>query len=282
MPGPPATNRSTRRASPRSTQWERFPWSLGVSVLVFVLACVAAYRYALPAVASTVAMRLPASIVRTLSDTTLRSLDAQALSPSTLSPERRREIDARFAQLAPATAGVRYRLVYRNGGVLGANALALPSGDIVITDALVMLAETNDEIMGVLAHEIAHVEARHGLRLVVQGSALTVMVGLVVGDVTSLLAIAPTVLLQSKYSRDFERDADTRAVELLRARGIPPSRLADILERIEAWDDAGRPAIGPGRDAEAPAPVERPAVGVMDYVSTHPATPERLDYLRSH
>ena len=90
--------------------------------------------------------------------------------------------------------------------------MALPSGTLIVTDAFVMLAANDDEIVSVLAHEAGHVEHHHGLRLVFQNSVVALVITWLVGDVSTLLAAAPTALLQAKYSRDFERDADAYAV----------------------------------------------------------------------
>jgi Zn-dependent protease with chaperone function len=139
--------------------------------------------------------------------------------------------------------------------------MALPSGMIVVTDELIALARDDRELLGVLAHEAGHVERRHGIRLVLQHSALGLLAAWLVGDVTSLLAVAPATLLQAKYSRDFEREADSYAADLLRARGISPGMLADLLERLEQ--------VQPG-----------PSSTVLSYASSHPATEERLDALR--
>jgi predicted Zn-dependent protease len=127
----------------------------------------------------------------------------------------------------------------------------------------VRLSRDDREVLGVLAHEVGHVEARHGLRLVAQGAATTLVIGWLVGDFTSVIAVAPSALLHARYSRDFEREADTHAADVLLSRGISPAFLADILERIEANRE----------------PAARPA-GPIEYLSTHPATRQRLEYLR--
>jgi len=87
------------------------------------------------------------------------------------------------------------------------------------------------------------------------------------GDISSLLAIAPTVMLETSYSRNFERRADLYAVTLLRRNGIKPGRLADILERLEN-DHTGHQS-----KHEAYSPI-------FDLFSTHPNTDERIRILR--
>ena len=57
----------------------------------------------------------------------------------------------------PLDDGHVYQLEFRHGGYIDANAFALPSGIIVMTDELVELAKSDDELISVLAHEIGHV-----------------------------------------------------------------------------------------------------------------------------
>jgi Zn-dependent protease with chaperone function len=128
----------------------------------------------------------------------------------------------------------------------------------------VTLAKDDREILGVLAHEAGHIERRHGLRQLLQNSTVTLFIAWYVGDVSSLVATAPTLLLQAKYSRDFEREADAYAAEVMRANGISLAHLADILERLESGRSSGRA-------------LKRVTT---DYLSSHPTTADRLRMLR--
>jgi Zn-dependent protease with chaperone function len=264
---------STPGAAIPVSQWDASPRPMIVPVLgvLLFLAIIVflAYRYVIPVVAGAIAERLPASLGVAMSDQTLGVLDREVLTPTTLPALRQEEISNAFAQLHAPEARGRYRLLYRQSPVLGPNALALPSGTIVVTDELVALARDDREIMGVLAHEAGHVDRKHGLRLLVQSSLLAVVIGWTLGDLNSLVALAPTQLMEAKYSRDLERDADAHAADLLRRRGIRPSFLADILQRMERGTRSG---AGPPEARKAPV--------MYDYAASHPATAERLDYLR--
>jgi Zn-dependent protease with chaperone function len=146
----------------------------------------------------------------------------------------------------------------------GANAFALPSGVIVITDELVQLAKDDREIVGVLAHECGHIVHRHSLRAVLQNSAVFVLIALITGDVSSATAFGgalPTFLLQNRFSREFEREADAHAVTQLKQAGIPPSYLADMLQRLATTH------------GESDSPL-------LGYLRTHPPTPERIQAIR--
>ena len=275
------------------SQWEGTPRTLIAVVAAFLLLLVAAYRFGIPFVARVVAFRLPATVSTTVTDGVLAALDGELLRPTGVPAARQRDLTAAFVRLQKGRPAGVYHLLFRQSPTLGANAVALPSGVIVVTDALVALARDDREILGVLAHEAGHIEHRHGMRLVLQGSAVALLIGLVVGDFTSLAAMAPTALLEAKYSRDFEREADTYAADVLIANGMSPAVLADMLERIEAAERQRAveqrdlpPVEGPmPRDAGAGRQDQEDRTGhgdksLFDYTASHPATRERLEYLR--
>lgn len=275
--------RASIQSPKRASQWESFPRSLLVVIAVLVLLAGLVYVYGIPLLARMIAARIPAAVTMRISEQALNGLEGSVLEPSTLPLEQQQRLAGAFDQLVSGSGAKRYQLLFRQSDQLGANAIALPSGTIVVTDTLVRLARDDREILGVLAHEAGHVDARHGMRLVVQGSVLTLGIGWLVGDFTSVMTIAPAVLLQARYSRGFEREADAYAAGLLRSRGISPAVLADMLERIDAWDRAGRPPVGDGQASRDDSPSGRVRAvggGLLDYAASHPATRERLEYLR--
>jgi len=89
-------------------------------------------------------------------------------------------------------------------------------------------------VLAVLAHELGHVHERHGLRLLLQGSAVALLAAWYLGDVGSWLATAPALLAQATYSREMEYEADDFALRLLHAQGLPSEPLALVLEKLQA------------------------------------------------
>ena len=133
--------------------------------------------------------------------------------------------------------GHSFSLIFRKG--LGANAFAFPSGIILVTDGLVNLAQTDAEVVSVLLHEMGHVVNRHGLRLLLQGSALTLLITVVTGDFsasTGFIAALPVMLLEQGYSRDLEREADDFSLNYMQAQGLSTQAFADIMQRISGDD----------------------------------------------
>ncbi len=245
-------------------------WWYALAALSITLCLLAgAYVFGLPYVARIVADRVPSSLAAQIDQQFFTSLDQTLLKPSGLELRRRQTIEDALQRLALPPGGARPdRIEFRSSPELGANAFALPGGSIVMLDELVNLADNDQEILAVLAHEMGHISEKHALRQMLQASVVGLAMAWYIGDVSSLLAAAPTVLLQTRYSRDFERSADTFAAEMLRANGIPASRLADILQKLEAAHQAETTQIA-AKSAKA-----------MDYLSSHPNTEERINRLR--
>ncbi len=246
-------------------RWEsRLGYAL-LAVVLTVAALWAAIAYGIPALAKQVAAILPPSIERALGRDALAALDRMLLEPSKLPPPRQEKMRALFSRMVSGIEGAEgYRFELRSGKRLGSNALALPSGEIVVTDQLVELADKDDELVAVLAHEIGHLRQRHGLRRLLQDSATVLLIAAVTGDLSSIASLAsalPAVLLQAKYSRDFEREADEFAFDYMKAHGIAPESFGAILLRMDKRGGA--------------------ATDIPDYLSTHPATRERAERSRA-
>ena len=245
--------------------WESRLGYVLVALALTAAALWAGINYGIPVLAKQVAFELPESIERAIGRNALAGLDQVLLQPSALPPARQRAVQALFATMVSGIdeAGD-YTVVLRASRRLGANALALPSGVVVVTDQLVALAQSEDELVAVLAHEIGHLKHRHTLRRLLQDSTTVLLVAAVTGDLSSVASLAsgvPVVLLQAKYSRDFEREADDFALGYMQSHGRPPEAFAAILLRMEQR-----------RGAAADAP---------DYLSTHPATRERVERFRA-
>lgn len=246
------------------TQWG---WALGAVLLTLAIVG-AGYRWGLPYASEQIAYRLPDNVLNQLGELTLDVLDDQLFATSKLTPERQRALTTRFKNLAnPDIQNLRHQILFRDGQSLGANALALPNGTIIVTDQLVGLAENDEEILGVLAHELGHLKHRHSLRMLIQGSVVGFVLAWYIGDVSTVAAGLPTLLLQARYSRDHEREADRYAATVLKANAISPQRLADMLGRLEA------------SHTECAAENE-PSDNALDYMASHPATRERIEALK--
>jgi Zn-dependent protease with chaperone function len=262
------------------------------AIIGVVVAMVLGYMYGVPWVAREVAERLPVGIESQLAEVSMKSLDQAIFEPTALDVDTRKKIADGFDTLRAMTdLSPTIRLEFRDGGWIGANALALPGGVVVVTDQLVQGMPGLDETLAVLAHELGHVRHRHSLRHLLQDSITALAASAIYGDVSSLTSIAvtaPTVLAHNGYSRDFEREADAFAFDLLKKIGRSPKAFASALAALEKISEEAprdpnklRRKLGlPDKEPTAKKPKERkdsPAEkNEFGYMSTHPATSERI------
>jgi Zn-dependent protease with chaperone function len=235
-------------------------------VAIVALLSLFGYFYGLPAAAERVVAHIPVETERALGDEVLAWLDNNKwFQPSQIGDGMEFFIRRDFAELSRGLPlESHYRLEFRHSPFLGPNAIALPGGTIVITDAMVNEAESLEEIAAVLAHEIGHVERRHALRHLLQDSAIAVAAATITADAASLsVAVAglPALLAQTKYSREFETEADEFAFQLLKQRGRSPEAFATLMERL----------VGEADEAERS----------FAFLSTHPVTAERIQRARA-
>lgn len=239
--------------------------AIGAMVLVLLLLA-AGYKYGLPAAADAIAARIPIETEKALGAHALTWLDEHEwFTPTELDEQTQTALTEGFAKLgAGLPTAAHLRLEFRGAPGLGANALALPGGVIVITDEMVEKTETLEEALAVLAHEIGHIERRHTMRHLLQDSAVALVIATATADAASLSAAVaglPVLLAQTSYSRAFETEADTFAFALLKQHGISPDEFANLMERLAA-------------DSEE---TERQ----FAFVSTHPVTAERVKQART-
>jgi Zn-dependent protease with chaperone function len=248
----------------RIVNFLEFGWKTALACLLGLFLCIWGFVAAgIPFLAKIAAAAVPAAVTDRLSRQTLAVLDTHFLEPSELGADRSAHLQSLFHGLVDRkNSPPHYRLEFRKSDQAGANAFALPSGLIVMTDELVGLAENDRELIGVLAHEIAHVENRHGLRMLFQNAGTLLLVSALAGDVSSISAAGetlPTLLIESGYSRRFEKEADRAAGTYLIRMGWGTVSLQNVLARIAKT-----------------APIH-PAFALF---STHPDLEERIGYLK--
>ena len=262
-------------------RWEKsFFWS--VTALLVVAAIVfAVVRYGVPALSHRVAFLVSPDIEKRLGEESLAALDKFVFKPSGLPEDSVERLRLVFHDVARETSiGDNARILFRKGGMLGANAVAIPSGIVVMTDELVLLAKDDWEIAAVMAHEAGHARERHGLRHLLQNSMTALVVSSAIGDVASISSLAasvPTLLINAKYSRDFEREADATAARYLQSRDISVRKFADILGRLEAHHERKNKREPAGDEQKSKKESSR----AEDYLSSHPPVRERIKELES-
>jgi Zn-dependent protease with chaperone function len=200
---------------------------------------------------------VPESVDREIGDRAWASIDGQWLRPSRHT-ERCRALALRFENaLTRFDSGAPLpELACRRtpeGG--GFNAFALPNGQIVLLDGLVE-ALTDDQLMVVLGHELAHVRERHGMQGLMRQMGLLAVAGVALGDFSTIAAASMAGLQGLSYSREAEREADAGALRFMASAGLPPRLWAEVWQRF-----AQEEARGGG--------------GLPPWMSSHPSTEER-------
>ncbi|MFB3777700.1 MAG: M48 family metallopeptidase [Bryobacteraceae bacterium] len=122
------------------------------------------------------------------------------------------------------------------------NAFALPGGYLFVNTGLVRRAGSEAELAGVIAHELAHVAARHGTRQASRGQVASwltlplIFMGGWAGYGVQQAANLGIPLTFLRFSRDFEREADMLGIQYLYAAGYDPTAYIDFFERIQALE----------------------------------------------
>ncbi len=143
------------------------------------------------------------------------------------------------------------------------NAFALPGGHLLLLSGLIDKAQSEDEVAGVVAHEIGHVLRRHSMVALVRGNARAILLDAVLGGGASIaqpVASAGNLALELRHSRQNEAEADTIAVNLLRQAGISTAGFKRFFGHLAEQSSADQPQA-----------VDE----LLSYFSTHPAVSAR-------
>ncbi|MBI3900265.1 MAG: M48 family metallopeptidase [Gammaproteobacteria bacterium] len=242
-------------------------WVALVCLAVTIFGLTVGYIYGLPVAAEQLAAKIPIEYEKKIGEQAVAWLDDNEMfEESEVDADVQEEINKGFAELsAGLPQAAHYHLEFRNAPAIGANAFAFPGGTIVVTDELIELSESPDEVLAVLAHEIGHVERRHAMRHLLQDSATATIATAITNDASSLtLAVSgfPVMLAQAKYSREFEAEADEFGFKLLKQHNLSPEAFATMMERMtEDREDEDERRLS--------------------FISTHPVTTERIARARA-
>jgi len=238
----------------------RVAWLIVPAVAVIV-ALTVLYAFIVPRLAERVATRVPIEWEESLGQTVKESFVASATTCS--EPARVAALDKLVGALTADGRGGRYRYEVTVVDDSIVNAFAAPGGQIVIFTGLIQQATSQDELAGVLAHEVQHVVQQHGVQGVLRALPAQLMASALFGNEglgASVSQMAVT-LGGLSYGRRDELEADHLGMQTLQAAHIDPRGMLSFFERMSS---------------EA---TTRDAPRVLNYLSTHPNSAERLTAL---
>ncbi|GAB1621379.1 M48 family metallopeptidase [Agarivorans albus] len=201
-------------------------------ILAFVVSAAAIYAAAsqgLPWLSHYLASKVPVSISQELGERTLQQFETLGFSETEINPEQRQAIEQNFNGLVEQIDSLPMQpklYFYRMGD--DANAFALADGSIVVTDQLVKLLDSPEQLNGILLHELAHVAHNDVMANLVRSALISTAVVLVVGDSSLLvdgLVSAAVLGVSLGYSREAEQQADLFACHWSKQLDLPQDQL---------------------------------------------------------
>ena len=114
------------------------------------------------------------------------------------------------------------------------NAFATPGGFVYVTTGLLKTAENRAQLASVMAHEIAHINEKHGVKALKQAVAAQGIAGAAGVETSQLAQIAYQLTLDLPQSRSFEYEADNSGLQILQQSGYPAEAFADFLAKLES------------------------------------------------
>lgn len=140
------------------------------------------------------------------------------------------------------------------------NAFALPNGHLIIYSGLILNSDNQEELAGVICHEIAHIELNHVMKKLVKEIGLSVLISMTTGN-SGAEAIKETakMLSSSAFDRSLEKEADIKAVDYLVNANLNPEPFADFLYKL--------------------SDTEHEATKYLTWISTHPDSKDRAEYI---
>ncbi|MBI3235188.1 MAG: M48 family metallopeptidase [Bacteroidetes bacterium] len=140
------------------------------------------------------------------------------------------------------------------------NAFAFPNGHLIVNSGLIVASENEQEVCGVLCHEIAHIQLKHVMKKLVKEVGLSMLITMTSSNGGSeKIKETAKLLSSSAYDRNLEKEADIKAVDYLQNAYIDPQYFANFLYRLG--------------DSESES------MKYFSWISTHPESKERAEYV---
>ena len=140
------------------------------------------------------------------------------------------------------------------------NAFALPNGYLIIYSGLILNSESQEELTGVICHEIAHIELNHVMKKLVKEIGLSVIISMTTGNSGAEVSKeAAKIISSSAFDRSIEKEADIKAVDYLTIAKVNSEQFANFLYKL--------------------SDKENEATKYLTWISSHPDSKERAEYI---
>jgi Zn-dependent protease with chaperone function len=233
------------------------PIAVFLASLLWLAIPIALVSKGLPILSAKISHSIPVSYEKKLGEFILAQLKSMvAREVSAMPVDRQQRLQQKFAQMAQRAQLPDAQLLIRTGPV---NALALPGNTVVLLDGLVRQLN-DDQVMAVVAHELGHLHHRHVMQRIVSISMLEALIeSQAAGNsqAAKVGSVFSSALLSSSFSRTQEFEADTYAIELLKAEGASGLAFAQALQFFLKYEEDKGVVSG-------------------GWASSHPSTQERL------
>lgn len=242
-----------------------------MSIAVVVVFSFSFLKWGIPFFSERIAYVLPAKTNTLIATNTMKILDEYLFKETKISQLKqdsiRRHVKKKFA-LLDASNEFKYTIHFRlleNANKSLANAMALPSGDIILTDRFIQLCKSQDEMDSIILHEMGHIVHRHTLQTLIESTFISIVVMTVVGDVSVFGDIGiglGSLVVSSNYSKHHESEADIFSFKKMLEFRIDPNSFSTIMQRMTS-------------DYQTPSPSDKEET-LTSYISSHPTTKQRI------
>jgi len=244
------------QTSASRSKWLKTIVYLSVASIITIIVF---YKWLLPSLAELIAQKIPISWEKSLG----QNYKEYFVSQFGICEEK--ELTDKIYQIKDQLVDTLHKTNYQYSITIldhdMVNAFALPGGEIVVFKGLIEKSRRPEELAGVMAHEIQHIEQRHTTKNLIKDKSFEILISAISGDSggTDYALKAAKTIGGLAYRRSEEASADSEGLKMLVNARIDPNGIIDFFETIKKQE------------------IELP--GIFKYLSTHPDTEDRIDKL---
>lgn len=221
-----------RKMAGRSDMWRR----VKLTLVVFAIFGVGAWlsQHVISAMVRTVVQQVPAEWERKFGDQQMVELGKEwKIIDDTNRVAQLAALAEPLTRTIPGKVEFKFHLIES----YMPNALALPGGHVAVTTGLLGVVDRPEQLLGVIAHEVAHVTRKHGFQQAVSGAGPVVLLKILLSDRNNrmnLLGELSGILIYQSFSQSFEHEADETGWDYLVKANVDPRGLIEMFEKFKA------------------------------------------------